>query len=95
MGLRWWSVIQPDGSEKWIFESRNTEFNVNKVDYYFFWASLGINFAFWAVFGIMNLLSFNLMWVISLLIAFCFNYQIANYKCYLPSFIRDQYALFL
>jgi len=74
MGLRWWSVIQPDGHEKWIFESKNTEFNVNKVDYYFFWGTLAINFTFWFVFGILNLLSLDVMWVINPYIQFFFNF---------------------
>lgn len=63
VGLRWWSVIQSDGTEKWMFESRNTENKANKVDYYFFWGSLVINFIFWTVFAILNTIGFSFMWV--------------------------------
>jgi len=83
VGLRWWSIIQPDGKEKWMFESKNTERAVNQIDYYFFWGTLVCNFGFWAVFGILNILGFSFRWVIINIIClvllgtniFCF------YKC--------------
>jgi len=83
VGLRWWSVIQPDGKEKWMFESKNTERAVNQIDYYFFWGTLVCNFGFWAVFCILNILGFSIRWVLINVIClvllgtniFCF------YKC--------------
>ena len=63
VGLRWWSIIQPDGKEKWMFESKNTEKAVNQIDYYFFWGTLVVSFGFWAVFGILNVLGFSFRWV--------------------------------
>lgn len=33
VGLRWWNEIQPDGSNKWVFESAHVKF-INKIVIY-------------------------------------------------------------
>lgn len=63
MGLRYWSMILDDGTEKWIFESRNTESKVNRVDYFFFWGSMVIAALVWGLFGALNVMQFNFIWV--------------------------------
>ncbi len=39
VGLRWWSDIDEDGIEKWIFESAPSHIKINPVDSSFFWSS--------------------------------------------------------
>jgi len=66
MGLRWWSIIQEDNSEKWIFESRDVEYKPHTVDLICFWGSMAAGGAFWAIFGFLNILAFRWTWVFSL-----------------------------
>lgn len=63
MGLRWWTVNLEDGTEKWVYESKEEEYHPNKVDYYFFWGSMVVGLLFWGIFGFFNILSLRLTWV--------------------------------
>lgn len=58
VSLRWWSEVSEDGSTHWVFEScPDSESKVNPYDRWFFWLVLGVNFAVWVVFLIINLMS--------------------------------------
>ena len=63
MGLRWWCLNADDGSERWVFESRDTEYKAHKVDYICFWGSMVIAILFWGVFGFLNTLGLRPSWV--------------------------------
>ncbi len=63
VGLRWWSEIQDDGSEKWLFESKTNNFNPNNVDSAFFWTAQIAGSGVWVFFLALNILSFTPYWV--------------------------------
>ena len=63
VGLRWWSDILEDGTEKWIFESHDKQFNPNAVDSLFFWTGQVAASGTWAFFLVLNVLSFTPYWV--------------------------------
>jgi hypothetical protein len=63
VGLRWWSVIQEDGSEKWIFESREEQYKPNAVDKYLFWTSQFLAAGFWATFFALGVIGLNIKYV--------------------------------
>ena len=71
LGLRWWSRILEDGTEKWEFESRNTEQEAHKVDFYFFWGSMVVGILFWGTFGSLNVIALRLKWVYSSFLLLC------------------------
>ena len=68
VGLRWWNEVQEDGSEKWIFESSD-EKKETSIDTTIFWGSTYITPIFWAVFVVLELISFSLMWLLLCVIA--------------------------
>lgn len=63
VGLRWWSEIQEDGSEKWIFESKSNDYKPNSVDSLFFWTGQIAGVGVWGFFLVLNILSFTPYWV--------------------------------
>lgn len=63
VGLRWWSEIKEDGSESWIFESKDSNFRPNVVDSAFFWTSQVVSAGVWLFFLVLNVLSFTFYWV--------------------------------
>ena len=63
VGLRWWSEILEDGSEKWIFESKENNFNPNSVDSLFFWTAQLAGTGAWLFFLVLNILSITPYWV--------------------------------
>lgn len=64
VGLRWWSEIQDDGTEKWHFESHDQKNHLNAIDRRVFWWSQTIVCIFWALLSFLNLISFRLYWVL-------------------------------
>ncbi|KAI9360810.1 hypothetical protein DFJ73DRAFT_957114 [Zopfochytrium polystomum] len=72
VGLRWWSEIKEDGSEVWIFESKENRVQ-NPVDYRVFWFSLYATPAVWIVFGLGALIKLSFSWLLCVAVALAFN----------------------
>lgn len=66
VGLRWWSDFRDDGTEVWVFESPDHQFSVNKVDSAFFWSSQVGSTITWLVLTVLNVLTFNFIWVLQM-----------------------------
>lgn len=49
VGLRWWSVVQEDGSNEWIFESLEDASELCPNDSRFFWGGLYITPVVWSL----------------------------------------------
>lgn len=60
MGLRWWSEINEDGSEEWIFESMGDDWAENPVNSKVFWMGMYAAFGLWLVFAFVALFSLNI-----------------------------------
>ncbi|CAH1764115.1 14095_t:CDS:2 [Entrophospora sp. SA101] len=73
VGLRWWNDIQEDGSNMWMFESRDPSRPVNPTDSRIFWISLYATIVIWIFFGFFALLK---QWFLIVLVALSLN--IAN-----------------
>jgi hypothetical protein len=67
LALRWWTDLDENGDEAWIFESQERE--NHPADSNAFWASQAIAFLFWAVLAFLNLLTLSLFWLMLDLIA--------------------------
>lgn len=82
VGLRWWNEVKEDGSEVWIFESAQ-EKRATSIDTTIFWGSLYIAPIFWAIFLIIELIGFQLMWFLVCLISLIltFSNTLGYYKC--------------
>lgn len=52
VGLRWWNDVREDGTTEWMFESKSTDFVVNKTDSKVFWWSTYLSPLLWLLFGI-------------------------------------------
>ena len=63
VGLRWWSEIKDDGSEEWLFESKDQNYSPNSVDSAFFWTAQLAGSGVWIFFLVLNILSFTPYWV--------------------------------
>lgn len=63
VGLRWWIKIGEDGKEQWIFESRDVETSVSKVDYSVFWYFQLVVVMFWVIAMFLNIIRFYFFWV--------------------------------
>ena len=83
VGLRWWSFIDEEGNEKWVFESRNSETKLNALDSTVFWYSQVSTTVFWALFIFWEIIRFKLFWCILTLICFglSFTNLYAYYQC--------------
>ena len=80
VGLRWWSFIDPEGNEKWVFESRNNKQPNNALDTTVFWyTQIGASF-FWLVIICWEVLMMRIFWTI--LCAICFGLSFTNLYAY-------------
>ena len=61
--LRWWSVIDDKGEEKWMFESFNQEVKGNPIDSFVFWYGQIATTIFWTLVLFIKILTFALFWV--------------------------------
>lgn len=59
VGLRWWSQINEEGLEEWIFESMGDEWVQNAVDSKVFWMGLYATFGVWLVFACLAIFSLH------------------------------------
>ena len=64
VNLRWWSEIDEDGEEVWRYESDDGTKKVGKTDSFVFWSALYSYPVVWFVFGLLDLMSFKLIWFI-------------------------------
>lgn len=63
VSLRWWTALDEQGKEKWIFESFDTEVKVNPIDSAFFWYGQLFYTVFWSLMFVIKILTFSLFWV--------------------------------
>ena len=61
--LRWWSIIDENGNEKWMFESYDQEVKGNPIDSFVFWYGQIATFLFWTLLFAIKILTFSLFWV--------------------------------
>jgi Eukaryotic protein of unknown function (DUF846) len=57
--------MRDDGSEEWIFESKEKEYEANAVDKSFFWGSQWMAVVFWLAMFIISILGMSIQWVYS------------------------------
>lgn len=83
VGLRWWVDFEENGDEKWQFECKVNEGNVNPADDKVFWWTLALFTLVWIILSVVNVISLNITNVVICL--FClamvgFNLY-SYYKC--------------
>ncbi|RGB32416.1 hypothetical protein C1646_670166 [Rhizophagus diaphanus] len=71
VGLRWWNDIQPDGTNAWVFESRDPSRPVNPMDSRIFWISLYATLVIWLFLAFFTI--FEPTWLIIVAIAITLN----------------------
>eukprot|EP00558_Chaetoceros_sp_UNC1202_P011071 CAMPEP_0197247186 /NCGR_PEP_ID=MMETSP1429-20130617/26409_1 /TAXON_ID=49237 /ORGANISM="Chaetoceros sp., Strain UNC1202" /LENGTH=281 /DNA_ID=CAMNT_0042708035 /DNA_START=8 /DNA_END=853 /DNA_ORIENTATION=+ len=78
VGLRWWAQIEgEDGTEtRWIFESAEGTYQVNKFDEGWFWTVLYVTPLVWGGFLFIGMLKWNFGWMIT--VSFALALSIAN-----------------
>ncbi|CAG8485484.1 2010_t:CDS:2, partial [Paraglomus brasilianum] len=74
VGLRWWNDIQEDGTNVWMFESRDPSRPINQTDSRVFWISLYVTLVIWFFFGFFALI--KPPWLLIVVVALTLN--IAN-----------------
>ncbi|KAJ3037102.1 Golgi apparatus membrane protein TVP23 A [Rhizophlyctis rosea] len=97
VGLRWWNEIREDGSNVWVFESKENRV-VNATDSRVFWTVLYVTPVIWGLLAFIALLKFNLGWFLVTIVSIVMN--VANLigytrcekdaKAKLTSFIAGQ-----
>ncbi|CAO0795937.1 unnamed protein product [Mucor circinelloides] len=73
VGLRWWNEIQPDGSNKWVFESASPSRVNNAADTRLFWWTLYGTPALWALFAFSCIITLKFSWLIIVGVALALN----------------------
>ncbi|OBZ85821.1 Golgi apparatus membrane protein tvp23 [Choanephora cucurbitarum] len=73
VGLRWWNEIQPDGSNKWVFESANPSRINNPADTRLFWWTLYGTPALWGLFAFSCIITLKFSWLIIVGVALVLN----------------------
>ncbi|ORE21576.1 DUF846-domain-containing protein [Rhizopus microsporus] len=73
VGLRWWNEIQPDGSNKWVFESAHPNRKPNSADSRLFWIVLYGTPVIWVLLALSCILTFKASWLVIVGIAIVMN----------------------
>ncbi|KAG2231545.1 hypothetical protein INT48_005048, partial [Thamnidium elegans] len=73
VGLRWWNEIQPDGTNKWVFESASPSRINNPADSKLFWWMLYGTPALWALFALSCIFTLKFSWLIIVGVALALN----------------------
>jgi len=73
VGLRWWNEVKEDGTNEWIFESRQDGGQVNATDSRIFWYSLYIVPAIWVLFAIVSIIKLEFSWLMVVAVALVLN----------------------
>lgn len=63
VGLRWWSEIDENGNEQWVYESCDSDKEIGKTDSFVFWTTLYLTPVIWIFFALMDLLSLKIFWI--------------------------------
>lgn len=71
VGLRWWNEVKDDGTEVWIFESKN-EVKESTADSRIFWICVYLAAAVWTLIFIWDIISFKWVWAIIALVCLIF-----------------------
>lgn len=83
VGLRWWSELDDNGNEKWIFESSNQDTQAGATDSFVFWTALYATPAIWMFFAFIDIMSLKFFW--AMVCGVCIVLSSANvvgyYKC--------------
>ncbi|KAI7833243.1 Golgi apparatus membrane protein tvp-23 [Kickxella alabastrina] len=69
VGLRWWNEVNEDGTNQWIFESREQGVGVNASDSRIFWAILYGTPVVWGLLAIVAFFSLRFQWLLIVIIA--------------------------
>ncbi|KAJ2454933.1 hypothetical protein EV183_001194 [Coemansia sp. RSA 2336] len=69
VGLRWWNEVREDGTNEWIFESRDVSVPVNASDSRIFWTVLYATPAIWSLLAIVAFFSLRFQWLLIVIIA--------------------------
>ncbi|KAJ1966798.1 Golgi apparatus membrane protein tvp23 [Dispira parvispora] len=69
VGLRWWNEVQEDGTNVWIFESRDPSIPVNAVDSRVFWGTLYATPVVWLVLALITLIRLDFQWLLVVIVA--------------------------
>ncbi|KAJ2549140.1 Golgi apparatus membrane protein tvp23 [Coemansia sp. RSA 1933] len=69
VGLRWWNEVREDGTNEWIFESRDLSIPVNTSDSRIFWTVLYATPAVWSLLAIVAFFSLRFQWLLIVIIA--------------------------
>ncbi|KAJ1735425.1 hypothetical protein LPJ61_000548 [Coemansia biformis] len=69
VGLRWWNEVREDGTNEWIFESRDVSVPVNTSDSRIFWTVLYATPAIWSLLAIVAFFSLRFQWLLIVIIA--------------------------
>jgi hypothetical protein len=72
VGLRWWNEVKEDGTEVWIFESKN-EVKESNADTRIFWLCVYLSTAAWTIIFIWDIISFKWIWAIIALVCLVFS----------------------
>merc|ERR550537_1678202 len=73
VGLRWWSSNREDGQTEWVFESRDErQPPPHPTDSFIFWGGLYAWPLIWAVFLVLNVISFSVDWLVLVVMALTF-----------------------
>jgi hypothetical protein len=84
VGLRWWSNAKDDGTTEWVFESRDErQPPPHPTDSFIFWGALYSWPLIWAIFLVLNVISFSVDWLVLVVMALTFaTSNLAGYwKC--------------
>ncbi|KAJ2057083.1 Golgi apparatus membrane protein tvp23 [Coemansia sp. S146] len=69
VGLRWWNEVREDGTNEWIFESRDQSVPINTSDSRIFWSVLYATPAIWSLLAIVAFFSLRFQWLLIVIIA--------------------------
>ncbi|KAJ1881559.1 Golgi apparatus membrane protein tvp23 [Coemansia sp. RSA 486] len=69
VGLRWWNEVNEDGTNQWIFESRDQAVGVNASDSRVFWTVLYATPGVWGLLAIVAFFSLKIQWLLIVIIA--------------------------
>ncbi|ORY01381.1 Golgi apparatus membrane protein tvp23 [Basidiobolus meristosporus CBS 931.73] len=73
VGLRWWNEVQEDGTNVWVFESRDQTRVPNAVDSRMFWYSLYATPVVWFFLALIAIIRFNFQWLLIVGVAVVLN----------------------
>ncbi|KAJ1722695.1 Golgi apparatus membrane protein tvp23 [Coemansia erecta] len=69
VGLRWWNEVNEDGTNQWIFESREQGAGINASDSRIFWMVLYGTPVVWSLLAIVAFFSLRFQWLLIVIIA--------------------------